>query len=79
MSLFRRRRPAAPDAEPVPPGPVQWRRMIAYLHPYRARLTVAMVGLLIAAATSLVFPTVIQNVVDSVLEERNRDLLDTIT
>jgi subfamily B ATP-binding cassette protein MsbA len=79
MSLFRRRRPASPDAEPVPPGPVQWRRMIAYLNPYRARLAVAIVGLLIAAATSLVFPTVIQNVVDSVLEERNRDLLDTIT
>ncbi|XWX05286.1 ABC transporter transmembrane domain-containing protein [Aggregatilineales bacterium SYSU G02658] len=80
MSLFRRRRSAAPaDAEPVPSGPVQWRRMLGYLKPYRARLALAIVGLVIAAATSLVFPTVIQNVVDSVLEERNRELLDTIT
>ncbi len=53
--------------------------MLGYLKPYRARLALAIVGLVIAAATSLVFPTVIQNVVDSVLEERNRELLDTIT
>ncbi len=79
MSLFRRRATSKPDAPEVPPGPVQWRRMLNYLNPYRARFALALVGLVVAAATNLVFPTVIQNVVDSVLDQRDLDLLNTIT
>ena len=74
----RRRRPANAEAE-IPEGPVQWRRMIAYLFPYKARLVVAFLALLVSAALSLVFPAVIQNVVDSVLVQGDVHLLDEIT
>ncbi len=77
----RRSRPALttdPHAE-VPEGPVQWRRMIAYLWPYRGRLALALIGLVIGAGLSLVFPAVISNVVDSVLVAGNLDLLNQIT
>lgn len=74
----RRRRPLEPEPE-IPEGPVQWRRMIAYLSPYKARLAVAFLALLVSAALSLVFPAVIQNVVDSVFVRGDVRLLDQIT
>lgn len=53
--------------------------MLAYLSPYRWRLSLAFVALILSAGLSLVFPAVIQSVVDSVLQERNLQLLDAIT
>lgn len=53
--------------------------MLAYLSPYRLRLSLALVALILSAGLSLVFPAVIQSVVDSVLQERNLQLLDSIT
>lgn len=53
--------------------------MLAYLSPYRWRLSLAFVALILSAGLSLVFPAVIQSVVDSVLQERNLQLLDSIT
>lgn len=79
MSMFRRNRKKKTDDVEVPAGPVQWRRMLGYLRPYRSRLALALVGLVISSATSLVFPGVIQNVVDSVLEQRDFALLNNIT
>lgn len=78
---FRRRRDIKPnqdDAE-IPPGPVQWRRMLRYLLPYRFRLIIALAALLISAALGLVFPAVIGQVVDSVLQQRDTALLNTVT
>jgi subfamily B ATP-binding cassette protein MsbA len=81
MAMFRRNRgKKKDDNEPeVPDVPMQWRRMIGYLKPYRVRLGIALVGLIIASLSSLVFPTVIQGVVDSVLQQRDLDLLNSIT
>ena len=74
----RRSAGATPDAE-IPEGPVQWRRLIGYLGPYKARLALALVALVIGAALSLVFPAVISTVVDSVLVAGDMDLLNRIT
>lgn len=67
-----------PNAE-VPPGPMQWRRLIRYLSPYKARIALALVALVGSSALSLVFPAVISNVVDSVLVNRDMALLNQIT
>jgi subfamily B ATP-binding cassette protein MsbA len=58
---------------------MNWRRLIGYLRPYRLRLLVAVIALIGSAGLSLVFPAVISNVVDSVLQQRNLQLLDQIT
>ncbi|NLX09522.1 MAG: ATP-binding cassette domain-containing protein [Chloroflexi bacterium] len=63
----------------IPQTPVQWRRMIGYLGRYKRRLVLAIVALVFSSALSLVFPAVIQNVVDSVFIERDRALLNQIT
>jgi len=81
--MFRRRNPdhardVNRDRE-IPTGPVQWQRMIAYLSPYKLRLGIAFIALVFSAGLSLVFPAVIQNVVDSVLVNRDIQLLNQIT
>ncbi len=67
-----------PEAE-IPEGPLQWRRLIGYLSPYKARLSVALLALVVSAALSLVFPGVISTVVDSVLVNGDVNLLTQIT
>jgi subfamily B ATP-binding cassette protein MsbA len=76
----RMRRGAKPDPNAeIPEGPLQWRRLISYLGPHKARMGLAFIGLVISAATSLVFPAVISTVIDSVLQANNLDLLNRIT
>lgn len=77
----RRRRSAANDdnTPEIPEGPVQWRRMLAYLGPYKARLAIAFVALILSAGLSLVFPAMIRDVIDSVLEQADMGLLNRIT
>ena len=58
---------------------MQWRRLIRYLGPYKARLGLAIFGLTLSAGLSLVFPAVISTVVDSVLVMGDVDLLNRIT
>ena len=53
--------------------------MIGCLAPYKRRLLLAMIGLILSSALSLVFPAVIRNVVDSVFTDADRGLLDAIT
>ena len=80
MALFRRRPPKKKnDEREIPDTPVQWHRMIAYLTSYKLRLSLAIIGLILSSALSLVFPAVIQNVVDSVFTEADINLLDNIT
>ncbi len=59
--------------------PMQWRRMVAYLWPYRGKLAIALVAMLVSAALSLVFPAMIQRVVDSVFDQQDIQLLNQIT
>ena len=78
MIQIRRGSPSA-DAREVPAVPMQWRRMLAYLAPYKLRLLLALVGLIFSAGLSLVFPVVIRSVVDSVFTSADLSLLDNIT
>ena len=64
---------------PIPDTPVAWRRLIAYLSPYKLRLFLALLGLFGSAGLSLVFPAVIRDVVDSVFADADLQLLDSIT
>jgi subfamily B ATP-binding cassette protein MsbA len=67
-----------PNTE-VPEGPVNFRRLLSYLKPYRGRMALALMTLLVSSLLSLVFPAVIQQVVDSVLVASDVRLLDQIT
>jgi subfamily B ATP-binding cassette protein MsbA len=76
----RRNRGGRPqDKAEVPDIPMNWRRLVGYLSPYKARMALAVVALVASAALSLVFPAVIGSVVDSVLRQGNTALLDQIT
>lgn len=77
--MFRRRQPPQGKLREQPATPMQWRRMLGYLAPYKLRLLLAVIGLIFSAALSLVFPAVIQNVVDSVFTAADLQLLDSIT
>lgn len=77
MGMFRRKKTV--DDTPVPATPMQWRRMLAMLKPHRRTLAVAIVASIASAGLGLVFPAVIQGVLDSVLQDGNVALLDTIT
>ncbi len=81
MMRMGRRRPARKpdDVDDVPDVPLQWRRMLAYAGRYKARLALALVATMFSAGLSLVFPAVIQRVVDSVLQQGDRALLNQIT
>jgi ATP-binding cassette, subfamily B, bacterial MsbA len=78
--MLRRRRSAPKnDNREVPDIPISWRRLLAYLSPYKFRLSLAIIGLIFSSALSLVFPAVIQSVVDSVFTDADITLLDNIT
>lgn len=82
--MFRRRGRGAepselPEASLYADYEVKWGRVVAYLRPYIARLSLALVMLLFSVALSLVFPAVIRSVLDSVLEQNNLVLLNQIT
>ena len=76
----RRRRVSVKDPdEEIPDIPVNWKRLIGYLSPYKLRMALAIVALISSAALSLVFPAVISSVVDLVLQQQNMELLNQIT
>jgi len=74
------RRPARLSDEPiVPPSAAQVRRMFSYLRPYIGRMVVVVLTLIGGTALSLVFPWLMQNLVDSVLTRGNLAELNRIT
>lgn len=75
---LQRNRLISADDE-VPEGPVNFRRLFAYLTPFKARMILALAALLVSSVLSLVFPVVIQRVIDSVLIAGDLHLLDQIT
>ena len=77
--IYRIRSGGGKEKRDVPAGPMQWRRLLSYLAAYKLRLFVASIGLGFASALSLVFPAVIQRVIDSVFSDADIALLDTIT
>ncbi|QPC81530.1 ABC transporter ATP-binding protein [Phototrophicus methaneseepsis] len=75
-----RRRPGKANEEIFTPDvPVQWQRMLSLLRPYIGWMIIAVIALVGSSALSLVFPAIIQQVVDTVLQERNTQLLNQIT
>lgn len=54
------------------------RRLFSYLRPYRARMALAILALILGSALGLLFPWIMQNLVDSVLTQGNLAELDRI-
>ena len=77
--MYRVRSPGSTDQRDIPATKMQWRRLLGYLQNYKLRLLLATIGLTLASALSLVFPAVIQSVIDSVLTDADFALLDRIT
>ncbi len=77
--MYRIRSPGRADQRDIPVTRMQWRRLLSYLRAYKLRLLVAAIGLTLASALSLVFPAVIQRVIDSVFIDADTALLDAIT
>jgi ATP-binding cassette, subfamily B, bacterial MsbA len=69
FSTFRDARPRLNISNQpyIRPSPAQLKRMFAYLRPYRGYMFIAVVSLTFGAATGLVFPWIIQSLVDTVL------------
>src|SRR5215207_9673227 len=53
-------------------------RLLAYTKPYRARLAIALVSLLIASALGLAFPQVVRMLIDAAFVERNAGELNRL-
>lgn len=87
MGMMRRRRRSNTPKEEreVPDVEIRWQRLFVYLRPYIPRLMVAILALIVSAALSLVFPALIggvgevPGVLNTVLEQNDMELLNTIT
>ena len=77
--MFTRRRPSGESKPFQRPSMSEMRRLFSYLKPYRLRMALAVVALVFGAALGLVFPWIMQNLVDSVLKQSNTDELNRIT
>jgi ABC-type multidrug transport system fused ATPase/permease subunit len=80
--MFRSARPRAAPADPLskkPPSATEIRRLLRYVVPYRRYMLIASVGLVGGAALGLVFPWIMQNLVDAVLAQHNLAELNRIT
>ena len=63
----------------TPPSRAELRRLFGYLRPYRGHLGLALAGLFGGSVVGLVFPWIMQNLVDTVLAERDLAELNRIT
>jgi len=80
--MFRSfRRPAAPEGQERqrPPSRGELSRLLAYLRPFRGRMALTVVALSIGSGLGLVFPWIMQNLVDTVLARGDLRELNTIT
>jgi subfamily B ATP-binding cassette protein MsbA len=81
--MFNRRRPLTARREDAPEIPIttplNWRRLIGYLRPYKGRMALAILALTLASAMNLTFPLVIVQLLDSVLKEQNLSQLNLMT
>jgi subfamily B ATP-binding cassette protein MsbA len=61
------------------PSIQETRRLLAYLKPYKKPMGIAIVALIFGAILGLVFPWILQNLVDAVFVQNNQQLLNQIT
>jgi subfamily B ATP-binding cassette protein MsbA len=61
-----------------PPSPIPLKALLPRIRPYRGRLLVCAVCLVIAAAVGLAFPQVVRYLLDAAFQQRDRALLDRI-
>jgi subfamily B ATP-binding cassette protein MsbA len=72
-------RKTSPDEPFVPPSAAQIRRLLRYLLPYKGWLLIAVVSLLFGSSMGLLFPWIMQGLVDAVITQRDFDMLNRIT
>ncbi|MBO9308833.1 MAG: ABC transporter ATP-binding protein [Chloroflexi bacterium] len=60
-------------------SPLDWRRLFSYLAPHRARLALAIFGLLFATGLGLIFPLVIGDLLGAVLAQQGYGALNALT
>ncbi|MBX3015105.1 MAG: ATP-binding cassette domain-containing protein [Caldilineaceae bacterium] len=72
------RRDRNTDTPPIN-TPINWRRLLRYLSPYKGRMALAILALAIASAMGLSFPLIIVQLLDSVLKQQNQDQLNLLT
>ncbi len=68
----------SPDEPPIPLQALDWRRLFAYLKPYRGRMAVAIVALLVSTSFGLSFPMVIVRMLDSVTRTHSMAALNRL-
>ena len=80
-SNFRRRRSSESIASDKNnrPSMNEVGRLLGYLRPYRGRMVIAIISLVFGAILGLVFPWIMQNLVDAVLSKGNLAELNRIT
>ena len=57
----------------------EWRRLLGYLRPYRARMALVIFALLLASAIGLVFPLVVVRLIQTVLKQPSMTPLNQLT
>ncbi len=57
----------------------EWRRLLGYLRPYRARMALVIFALLVASAIGLVFPLVVVRLIQTVLKQPSMTPLNQLT
>src|SRR5579862_5846199 len=72
------RRGAGGATAPRPTERIEWRRLLGLLRPYRWRLAVAGVLLILFNGLGLIFPLVIRTLLNSILVQRNAALLNQV-
>jgi subfamily B ATP-binding cassette protein MsbA len=78
--MFAFRRAARPASEPfIPPSRDQILRLFRYLRPYWGAMSIAFIALIVGSALGLVFPWIMQNLVDAVLGRGDLAELNRIT
>jgi ATP-binding cassette, subfamily B, bacterial MsbA len=72
-----------PAAEPLSQrklrSPKQLGRLLPLIRPYRGRLAIAALCLLVAAAVGLAFPQVVRTLLDAAFQRHDRSLLDRVS
>lgn len=64
----RRFAQAPDDADPVSLKSIPWRRLLGYLAPYRGRMALAVLALLVSSSFGLLFPMVIVRLLDAAVK-----------
>lgn len=66
------------EVENIPRGSVRWSRLFGYLRPYRLRMAAAIGALIVSSAVGLLFPLVIVQLLETVLNDRRFESLNTL-